>query len=237
MIFIHSKGYSCYNPDNAPDGVCCPIQNRPSVKSGQCPYLVPISVDSCDSECSMDEDCDGQQKCCSNGCGTQCVEPLLKTACQHTQMIMKYRARENGGGRPANRLFIPRCRQEDGAFEPVQCDPLTKACWCVTADGREIAGTRVPPGLTPQCHAPRLCPAVTDCSLDCPHGLQLDTSGCPVCSCKDPCEGAQCRPGVEECRMVQVNCIREPCPLQPVCLPRLDNPCSHGQPLTGKNNI
>ena len=200
------------------------------IKAGQCPYLVPVSVDSCDSECSADEDCDGQLKCCSNGCGTQCVEPLVKTACQHAQMVMKYRARESG--QPANRLFIPRCRQEDGAYEPVQCDPISRACWCVSTDGRELAGTRVPPGLTPQCHQPRLCPAF-DCALDCAqHGFQLDTSGCPVCACRDPCQGVQCRPGVEECRLVQVNCITAPCPPLAVCLPRLDNPCAHGSPLT-----
>jgi hypothetical protein len=136
-------GFSCYSENNGPDGTCCPIQHV--IKAGQCPYLVPISVDSCDSECSADEDCDGQLKCCSNGCGTQCVEPLIKTACQHMQMIMKYKARENG--LPANRLFIPRCRPEDGAFEAVQCDPVTRACWCVSADGRELAGTRVPTSM------------------------------------------------------------------------------------------
>ncbi|XP_045033793.1 LOW QUALITY PROTEIN: uncharacterized protein LOC116929499 [Daphnia magna] len=223
------EGFSCYSENNSADGACCPVQHL--IKAGQCPYLVPISVDSCDSECSADEDCDGQLKCCSNGCGTQCVEPLIKTACQHTQMIMKYKARENGV--PANRLFIPRCRPDDGAFESVQCDPVTRACWCVTPDGREMAGTRVPPGLQPQCHIPRSCPALTECpDLDCsPHGYQLDTSGCPVCACRNPCDGVECRSPAEECRLVQVNCIRAPCPPLPVCLPRLDNPCAHGQPL------
>ena len=226
-------GFSCYSEGNGAEGTCCPIQR--DLKAGQCPYLVPVSVDSCDNECSADEDCDGQLKCCSNGCGTQCVEPLIKTACQHTQMIMKYKARENGV--PANRLFIPKCRPDDGAFEPVQCDPVTRACWCVSPDGRELAGTRVPPGLQPQCHAPRDCPSLAaECpELDCgQNGHQLDTSGCPVCVCRDPCQGVQCRSEAEECRVVQVNCIRAPCPPLPVCLPRLDNPCSHGQPLRGK---
>ena len=230
-------GYTCYSADKSAQGACCPVQHE--VKAGQCPYLVPVSVDSCDNECTADEDCDGQLKCCSNGCGTQCVEPLLKTACQHEQMIMKYRARESG--KPASRLFIPRCRPEDGAYEPVQCDPVTKACWCVSSDGRELAGTRVPPGLQPQCHKAaqlqKSCPAVTDCPIRCPHGYHLDTSGCPVCQCHDPCQNVQCRSSEgEECRLVQVNCIRQPCPPLPVCLPRLENPCSYGHPLTDGSN-
>ena len=145
-------------------------------------------------------------------------------------MIMKYKARESGI--PANRLFIPRCRLEDGAFEPVQCDPVTRACWCVAADGTEVAGTRVPPGLQPVCHNPRTCPEPS-CKLNCPYGLELDTSGCPTCACRNPCDGVECRSEAEECRVLQVHCIREPCPPQPVCLPRLDNPCSSGEPLKG----
>lgn len=224
------QGFSCFSNsnDDSGDGFCCPIQQ--TAKAGQCPFLVPVSVDSCDNECTSDEQCDGSQKCCSNGCGTQCVEPLIKTACQHMQTIMKYKARESGI--PANRLYIPRCRPEDGSFESVQCHPVTRTCWCVTNDGLEVAGTRVPPGLQPVCHNPRTCPEM-NCQLDCSHGLQLDTSGCPVCACHNPCDLVECRSEAEECRLVQVNCIRAPCPSLPVCLPRLENPCSNGQPLTG----
>jgi len=203
------------------------------IKSGQCPFLVPVSVDSCDNECVSDEHCDGSLKCCSNGCGTQCVEPLIKTACQHMQTIMKYKARESGV--PANRLYIPRCRPEDGSYETIQCHPVTRTCWCVTSDGLEVAGTRVPPGLQPVCQNPRTCPE-SSCQLECSHGLELDTSGCPICKCHDPCNGVECRSEAEQCRLVQVNCIRAPCPLLPVCLPRLDNPCSNGQPLTDETN-
>lgn len=227
------SGYACHGEDGSSSGVCCPIQRQ--IKAGQCPYLVPVSVDSCDSECTSDEDCDGQLKCCSNGCGTQCVEPILKTACQHAQMIAKYTARSMN--KPTHRMFIPRCRPDDGSFEPVQCDPVTRACWCVTSDGLEVAGTRVPPGLQPQCHSPRRCPVLNDCpALECPHGREIDTSGCPTCACRNPCDKVFCRPGVEECRLVQLNCVSEPCPPQPLCLPPLDSPCSYGQPLKGGCN-
>jgi hypothetical protein len=48
-------------------------------KSGQCPYLIPATAGSCDYECRSDLNCKGTAKCCSNGCGTQCVEPLMLT--------------------------------------------------------------------------------------------------------------------------------------------------------------
>lgn len=222
-------GFSCQSDEDSAEGVCCPVEH--AVKAGQCPFLVPVSVDSCDNECASDEDCDGSLKCCSNGCGTQCVEPLMKTACQHMQLIMKYKARESGV--PANRMFIPKCRADDGSYEPIQCDPVTRACWCVGRDGAEIQGTRAPPGMTPICNKPRSCPQLY-CALDCPQGLRLDSSGCPVCACNDLCQGVDCASPNEECRMVQVNCIRKPCPSLPVCLPRLSNPCAYGQPLIGK---
>ena len=69
-----------------------------------------------------------------------------------------------------------------------QCATLTRTCRCVSEDKRELAGTGVPPGLQSQCQADRSCPA-----LECPeldsfaHEYELDTPGCPICACRNPC--------------------------------------------------
>ena len=43
------------------------------VKDGLCPRASPYGP--CVVTCGADEDCDGSQKCCSNGCGAWCLEP------------------------------------------------------------------------------------------------------------------------------------------------------------------
>jgi hypothetical protein len=58
-------------------------------KSGQCPYLIPVTAGSCDNECRSDLNCRGMTKCCSNGCGTQCVEPIMLTGGWHTLLGRK----------------------------------------------------------------------------------------------------------------------------------------------------
>jgi len=62
------------------------------------------------------------------------------------------------------------------------------------------------------------CPAL-HCSKTCPHGSQLDASGCPTCECRDPCAGIQCRGEGEACRLVDVECADPPC--NPVSTPTL----------------
>ena len=45
-------------------------------KVGSCPAAVDGgSMGLCVEECSGDESCGGNQKCCSNGCGHSCIEP------------------------------------------------------------------------------------------------------------------------------------------------------------------
>ena len=44
-----------------------------SVKDGLCPRASPYGP--CVTTCGSDEDCDGSKKCCSNGCGSWCLEP------------------------------------------------------------------------------------------------------------------------------------------------------------------
>ncbi|GBP03548.1 Thyroglobulin [Eumeta japonica] len=56
----------------------------------------PITLDAnvCAYECRTDNHCDGAKRCCSNGCGTQCVLPQMKTACQHLQAIQMHQSSE-----------------------------------------------------------------------------------------------------------------------------------------------
>ena len=44
-------------------------------KAGQCPAPQGDTFGICPELCSNDEECDGDQKCCSNGCGHICVQP------------------------------------------------------------------------------------------------------------------------------------------------------------------
>jgi hypothetical protein len=71
------------------------------------------------------------------------------SACQHMRAILEHKAHETGI--PARQLYLPKCRDEDGSFEPVQCHPVTHQCWCVDNKGNELPGTRAPPDVQPSC--------------------------------------------------------------------------------------
>lgn len=226
------NGEECQMVEVSCDDVyCSPVPACLPKKPGQCPYLVPISSGSCDYECRGDQACNGTSKCCSNGCGTQCIEPVMMTACQHQRAIAQHKASESGT--PAKEVFMPACRAGDGGFERVQCHPMTRVCWCVDEAGQELPGTRAPPDVQPSCLAPNECP-VHKCSTACEHGRKLDSKGCETCECKDPCEEMSCPGEGESCRLVEVACVDQPCPPVPMCLPRRDNPCVSGHPLLVK---
>ncbi|XP_057591090.1 thyroglobulin isoform X2 [Hippopotamus amphibius kiboko] len=57
--------------------------------------------------------------------------------------------------RTASPGYTPACREEDGGFSPVQCDPAHGTCWCVLGNGEEVPGTRVA-GSQPACERPQL---------------------------------------------------------------------------------
>ncbi|XP_070554198.1 balbiani ring protein 3-like isoform X2 [Ptychodera flava] len=63
-------GHICVGPEYEVIG--------PMQKPGQCPAVEGGVVGICVHACSIDEECDGDQKCCSNGCGHACVKPVLE---------------------------------------------------------------------------------------------------------------------------------------------------------------
>ena len=47
---------------------------RDETKAGVCPKLNRNQYASCTEDCGSDADCEGEQKCCFNGCGRSCLE-------------------------------------------------------------------------------------------------------------------------------------------------------------------
>ncbi|XP_055616129.1 uncharacterized protein LOC129762150 isoform X2 [Toxorhynchites rutilus septentrionalis] len=224
-------GQECRSVEVSCEGEYCPpVPACFPKKPGQCPFLVPpgsenSESDSCEYECRTDAHCDGSKRCCSNGCGTQCVEPQLKTACQHLQTIQLHQASELGV--PPKQKYITQC-DADGSFRTIQCGP-GNVCWCVDEYGNEKSGTRTSNG-EPNCAIyPKIeCP-LRKCS-PCEYGYKIDADGCKTCECRDPCSEISCPRG-EECQLIQVECISVPCPKMPICVPIRDSVCPEGLPL------
>ncbi|KAK7865262.1 hypothetical protein R5R35_012381 [Gryllus longicercus] len=52
------------------------VLNCDAVKPGRCQRVRPGQVGICVSQCRVDENCAGRMKCCGNGCGTVCRNPV-----------------------------------------------------------------------------------------------------------------------------------------------------------------
>uniref|UniRef100_A0A8C5LHI3 WAP four-disulfide core domain protein 18-like n=1 Tax=Jaculus jaculus TaxID=51337 RepID=A0A8C5LHI3_JACJA len=46
-------------------------------KPGACPKVRPGNVGICEERCSGDNSCPKKMKCCSNGCGHVCMQPVF----------------------------------------------------------------------------------------------------------------------------------------------------------------
>lgn len=226
------EGEECRTVEVSCEGEYCPpVPACLPRKPGQCPFLVPpgsedSSSDVCDYECRSDFHCDGQLRCCSNGCGTQCVQPQMKTACQHLQTIQLHQTTELGV--PARQKYIAQCDEKDGSWMPIQCGP-DNVCWCVDEQGNEKSGTRTQRNRV-NCNNDVFieCPMLK--CQPCDNGYAIDGKGCRSCECRNPCTEISC-PGGEMCELVQVECIDSPCPKMPICVPFRDSICTEGNPL------
>ncbi|XP_017082858.2 uncharacterized protein LOC108115792 [Drosophila eugracilis] len=228
------SGKECRVVDVSCEGEYCPpVPACLPRKPGQCPYLVPpgpdnLDANTCAYECRTDAHCEGARRCCSNGCGTQCVDPQLKTACQHLQAIQLHQSSELGI--PARQMAVAQCDAKSGKWEEIQCSP-DGHCWCVDDQGKIVPGTKVKSPETPKCkeNSSFACPK-TNCSLECESGYQMDSNGCPTCQCRNYCNEVSCSPH-EECQLISVECVDSPCPKMPICVPRRASVCPEGNPL------
>ncbi|XP_038073191.1 keratin-associated protein 5-1-like isoform X2 [Patiria miniata] len=56
-----------------------PVRGTNVTKSGDCPVKPLDGFGICSESCSVDVDCHGDMKCCSNGCGHVCMNPTPET--------------------------------------------------------------------------------------------------------------------------------------------------------------
>ncbi|XP_072037591.1 uncharacterized protein [Amphiura filiformis] len=108
-------------------------------KAGQCP-VVDRTVDAlsdCPSTCKQDLSCSGTQKCCFNGCGFSCTEPVCPGNCPP--------------------IFAPVCGT-DGKAYPSSCTLVVLAC-LLKLDVKEaysgfctqVTPSPMAPSTTPEC--------------------------------------------------------------------------------------
>lgn len=79
----------------------------------------------------------------------------------------------------------------------------------------QLPGTRAPAAGLVNCTKSAPCAAHT-CRMLCPLGFELDSRGCPLCKCRDPCESVTC-PGQLSCQLEETPCLKPPCPPVPTC--------------------
>ncbi|KAK7878628.1 hypothetical protein WMY93_030464 [Mugilogobius chulae] len=128
----HRRHHGCFTKcssdhDCMGDHKCCPSRcgqtcmkpDLPTPKPGTCPPAPPPPFGGfgiCLRGCTSDDDCRGDHKCCSNGCGMVCMEPMRDT--------------RPGTCPPPMPHLLPHfapCR--DQCTEDNQCPPFLKCCY------------------------------------------------------------------------------------------------------------
>ncbi|XP_034300784.2 uncharacterized protein [Magallana gigas] len=137
-----------------------------ATKSGVCPHYTTLpAIDlRCMETCQSDDSCQGDQKCCSNGCGYHCMGPV-----GHNSVTT--RRKRNAQARCSyDAMFVPQteCTADPNVCRAGNiCDPVTKWCCPPLREKRCSAGYQV----QTFCRNGEACPGGMDC---------IDGSCCPV---------------------------------------------------------
>jgi Thyroglobulin type-1 repeat len=73
------------------------------------------------------------------------VTDIELTECQRLRQEQQH---ANRAGQPILQCTL------DGRFNPIQCDAMTRNCWCVDLHGRQVPGTTRPWTQKPDCTLP-----------------------------------------------------------------------------------
>lgn len=116
-----------------------------------CPAVDPGTFGICVEQCSDDDDCTEQQKCCSNGCGHACRDavrvPRYEWFHKCVEPCTDIVGRIN---RPLIGTYVPQC-EEDGSFSRVQVWSSTGYSWCVDRESGRVVSEAFRPGQRPDC--------------------------------------------------------------------------------------
>uniref|UniRef100_A0A8C1P6W1 WAP domain-containing protein n=1 Tax=Cyprinus carpio TaxID=7962 RepID=A0A8C1P6W1_CYPCA len=137
-------------------------------KPGVCPKIQILGV--CEELCSQDGDCLNDEKCCSNGCGHQCMAP----------------SKVKPGVCPRKALGIGLCHVLE-CVDDIDC-PNDEKC-CSTKCGRECTPPFIAkPGMCPRNNVKEpvfgVCAELCSRDSDCPNDQKCCSNGC----------GHQCMP-------------------------------------------
>ncbi|XP_069831749.1 saxiphilin-like [Dendropsophus ebraccatus] len=135
---------------------------------------------------------------------TESFHPLkgIQSPCQRERQALL------GGGRPLLGAFVPECDKK-GNYNAMQCHGSTGYCWCVNEEGKEINGTKTPPGQpAPTCEETEK--ADTPCLKEQQKLLgeeKIPTVGrfVPQCDEKGHYSPQQCHGSTGHCWCVNVN--------------------------------
>ncbi|KAL8168682.1 UNVERIFIED_CONTAM: Nidogen-2, partial [Gekko kuhli] len=202
-------------------------------------------VDECaEGRCHPAADCSntpGSFSCrCRDGYegdGVQCAPVQRLTRCEHERLYATQQGSPIPGG-----PHVPQCDSQ-GNYRPLQCHGSTGECWCVGGDGREVSGSRRPPGASPPpCGAPEptqrpqtMCERWRQSLLEHYGGSSRDDQYVPQCDPLGNFSPLQCHGNSGYCWCVdqkghEVQGTRSEPGVPPPCLPSVAPPTVRPSP-------